>query len=72
MKKRYFMSYAGLNRSNDWVLGHLTVETTDTSLAVLAKRIAEHHGFTNAATILCLKDLSKKEYRMLSGLSGKD
>lgn len=66
MTKHYFVSYIHCN-GNVTTYGHCMITVNNDTLTGMAQEIQKTNNFKNLPTILCLKDLSKKEYEMLSG-----
>lgn len=66
MTKYYFISYICCN-GNVTTYGHCMMQVCNLDLTSIIYKIKEVNGFKNLPTILCLKDLSKKEYEMLNG-----
>lgn len=72
MTKYYFISYIHCN-GNVTTYGHCMMQVCNLDLTGIAQEIQEINNFKTLPTILCLKDLSEKEYEMLKGGShGED
>lgn len=65
MTKYYFISYFGTNKDGQ-LYGHCTMEVKNLNLYGIKQRIASGNDLIGMPIILCLKDLSKREYKMLS------
>lgn len=65
MTKYYFASYMGSDGSGSIQFGHCILMVTDRNLTEIAEMIAKSKDIPQV-TILCLKDLSKEEYDMLT------
>lgn len=66
MKKYYFVSYTGISKERNRVDGCLCVEAIDTGLMEISDEISKSQNLNGPAIITCLKDLTKKEYEMLT------
>lgn len=66
MTKYYFISYIHCN-GNATTCGHCLMTVSDTDLTGIVREIQKINNFKTLPTIICLKDLSKKEYEMLKG-----
>lgn len=66
MTKYYFVSYIHTN-NNVTTYGHCMMTVNNLNLNGIAQEIQKINNFKTLPTILCLKDLSKEEYEMLSG-----
>lgn len=66
MTKRYFVSYIHCS-GNVTIYGQCMIMVNNTTLTGIAQEIQKINNFRTLPTILCLKDLSKKEYEMLKG-----
>lgn len=66
MTKRYFVSYIHCN-VNATTYGHCIMQVNNGDLTSIIYTLQEANNFDTLPTIICLKDLSKKEYRMLRG-----
>lgn len=66
MKKYYFVTYQGINDRGNTVTGCTTLKVENSSISEICEYLAETHNIKSPAIILCLKDLSEKEYKMLS------
>lgn len=67
MTKYYFISYLGTNNLGALVYGNCTAIINNASVLEIGEMIQKKNGFKSPATLLCLKDLTKKEYEMLKG-----
>lgn len=65
MTKYYFISYI-FQTGNGVAYAHCLLKAVDTTLDGMVQMIQESRGCSNVV-ILNLKDLSKKEYKMLKG-----
>ncbi len=65
MTKYYFASYMGIIGCGSTKYGHCILTVKDRNLTEIAEMIAKEDNMLQA-TILCLKDLSKEEYKMLT------
>lgn len=66
MIKYYLISYvAGLSGRSTF--GHCLMEVVDSDITGIQKMIQDVNNFTAPPVILCLKDLSEEEYKMLRG-----
>ena len=68
MNKYYFISYIAADRGYLVTYGHCVMTVKCLTLDAIAKKIAEVNGFSNPVSIICMKDLSKKEFEMLGGI----
>lgn len=66
MTKHYFVSYIHSN-NNVTTYGHCMMHVNNLDLTGILLEIQKINNFQKLPTILCLKDLSKKEYEMLKG-----
>lgn len=66
MTKHYFISYISCD-GNATTYGHCMMQVCNLDLTGISREIQKVNNFNTLPTILCLKDLSKKEYEMLSG-----
>lgn len=66
MTKYYFISYIHCN-GNATTYGHCIMQVNNSDLTGITREIQKINNFKTLPTILCLKDLSKKEYEMLKG-----
>lgn len=66
MSKYYFISYIACN-GNVTTYGHCMMTVNNSDLTGIVQEIQKVNNFKTLPTILCLKDLSKKEYEMLKG-----
>ena len=66
MTKYYFISYIHGN-SVYTTYGHCLMTVNNTDLTDMVQKIQKANNFKTLPTILCLKDLSKEEYEMLTG-----
>lgn len=66
MTKRYFVSYIHCS-GNVTTYGHCMMTVNNLDLTNILQKIKEANNFNSLPTIICLKDLSKKEYEILSG-----
>lgn len=66
MTKYYFISYICCN-GNVTTYGHCMMTVNNLGLTDIVREIQKVNNFKFLPTILCLKDLSKKEYEMLKG-----
>lgn len=66
MSKYYFISYICCN-GNVTTYGHCMMTVNNLDLTGISQKLKEANNFNSLPTIICLKDLSKKEYEMLSG-----
>lgn len=66
MTKYYFISYIHCN-GNVTSYGHCLMMVNNTDLTGISQELQKINNFDTLPTILCLKDLSKKEYEMLKG-----
>lgn len=66
MTKYYFVSYISCD-GNATTYGHCMVRVCNLDLTGKIREIQKINNFKTLPTILCLKDLSKKEYEMLKG-----
>lgn len=66
MTKYYFISYIACN-GNVTTYGHCMMTVNNLDLTGIVREIQKVNNFKTLPTILCLKDLSKKEYEMLKG-----
>ena len=66
MTKYYFISYIHGN-SVCTIYGHCLMTVNNTDLTGMVQKIQKANNFKTLPTILCLKDLSKEEYEMLTG-----
>lgn len=69
MTKYYFVSYLYVHKDGcSHSYGHCIVTAVNKTLNELANMVQETLNLPMRPTILCLKDLSKEEYEMLSGI----
>lgn len=66
MTKYYFISYIHCNGSAT-TYGHCIMQVNNSDLTGITREIQKINNFKTLPTIICLKDLSKKEYEMLKG-----
>lgn len=66
MTKYYFISYIHCNGGTT-TYGHCVMLVNNTDLNGILRAIQRSQDFKTLPTILCLKDLSKREYEMLKG-----
>lgn len=66
MTKHYFISYICCN-GNVTIYGHCMMTVNNLDLTGITREIQKINNFKTLPTIICLKDLSEKEYEMLKG-----
>lgn len=66
MTKYYFISYiSGISGRSTF--GHCLMKVDDSDITGIQKMIQDVNNFTAPPVIICLKDLSEEEYKMLKG-----